>query len=155
MTKKPKVEPATTWQDVSRHHSLSRKTLDVYRTRADFPKTPDVEAVAEWLATHDVKASRPEMEELKRQKLEKENVLLEQKIARETRRVIPADEVRAFDLTYAAKLDAFLKVKLVLEVPNRLNGKSIADSRAEMERVLDEVRAHLRAGVMKWETEAA
>src|ERR1043165_99873 len=131
MKKMPKVEAAT-WAEVARVLGVPRKTLDEWRQRESAPKTADVQAWKVYVEANDLgRGQGKTFEALRKEKLTREVELMDQKLAREKQRVIPADEVKAFDVAYAAKLDGFLKVKLVAEMPARVNGKTVADTRAE------------------------
>lgn len=155
MKKSPKLA-GEDWTSLAKRLEVSREAVRLWRKLPGAPLEPDF---ALWEA---FKRDRglgleggDELKKLKAEKLREEIESARLRNARLRGSAIPADEVRAYDTAYAAKLEAFLKVKLVLETPTRLNGKSIAESRVEMERVHDEIRTFLQAGVMKWEPEAA
>ena len=139
------------WSKLARELEVSREAVRQWRKIDGAPKEPKIDAWRKFRDEHGLGkgAGSAELAGLRAEKLRVEIQASKLKLARERGQYIAADDVRAFDVAYAAKLDAFLRVKLVLEVPNRVAGKTIQESRQEMEAVLGEVREFQRGGVVK------
>lgn len=119
---------------------ISRETLYNWRKFPTAPKTADPVAWQEWREEHKPEGGDANLADVKRlveleklRKLKRENEIGEAK-------TVPVDEVVSSLREATAKWDSVLTSKLQQEAPARLVGKDIAELRAEMTVINDELR---------------
>jgi hypothetical protein len=137
--KRPDGAVAKSWADVAGKLGISRQALYNWRKLEDAPQEPNVDAWLQWAAEHKPDANQ-DLQEVKRlveleklRKLKRENEIQEE-------RTIEMDEVTAALRVATAKWDSVLTSKLDQEAPARLVGKDIAEMRAELAAIHDELR---------------
>jgi hypothetical protein len=139
-SQEPRKQAAESWTAVAGALRVSRETIYNWRRFPNAPKEPDVEAWQAWKEENKGEGADREIAEVKRlvaleqlRKLKRENEIGEGK-------TVPVDEVIAALREATAKWDSVLTSKLDQEAPARLVGKEIAELRAELSAIHDELR---------------
>jgi hypothetical protein len=142
MTKKPTIKPAPTvsWSALAKALGVHRQSLVRWRSLPDAPTAPDIEAWQDFIASKGL--GRGGGDELAALRAE----LLREQIERERRRnqaearaLIPIEECCAAARKATAAWASVLWLKLEQESPARLVGKDIAEIRAEISKIHDEL----------------
>lgn len=138
-TQFPKDAEELNWTALAERLDVSRQTIYEWRRIEGTPKTPNVAEWEKWVEQNrqgepaDITEVKRLVEIEKLRKLKRENEIQEAK-------TIPMDEVTAALRVATAKWDSVLTSKLDQEAPARLVGKDIAETRAELAAIHDELR---------------
>lgn len=138
-TQFPKDAEELNWTAIAERLGVSRQTIYEWRRIEGTPKTPNVAEWEEWVEENrqeepaDITEVKRLVEIEKLRKLKRENEIQEGK-------TIPMEEVTAAMRVATAKWDSALTSKLDQEAPARLVGKDIAEMRAELAAIHDELR---------------
>lgn len=141
------------WDTLADLLHVEPRRLRHWKQRPDAPREPDADKWRAFIAKHGLGTksnAHPQIVALRAAKLHEEVELLRLKKAQLEGSSIPAEDVREFHKSYAAKLDLLLTLKLETEAPVRCNGKTIAEMRAVLRQIHDEIRAATRAGLLKF-----
>ena len=63
---------------------------------------------------------------------------------------VQLDEVKSYHATIAAKWDQLMRLKLEVEAPMLLQGKSVAEMRVVLKRMASDIRSISNAGLDEW-----
>ena len=139
MPKKGDASIAQSWAEIAGKLGITRQALYNWRKLPEAPNEPDWDAWAKWAAEHKPEANH-DLNEVKRlveleklRKLKRENEIQEAQ-------TISMEQVTAALRVATAKWDSVLTSKLDQEAPSRLVGKDIAELRAELAAIHDELR---------------
>ena len=130
---------AKSWAEVAGKLGISRQALYNWRKLDDAPQEPNVDAWLEWAAenkpdaNHDLSEVKRLVELEKLRKLKRDNEINE-------KQTISMAEATAALRVATAKWDSVMTSKLDQEAPARLVGKDIAELRAEIALIHDELR---------------
>ena len=92
--------------------------------------------------------------DLKAQLMQREITLRDMKIAREAGDTIAKDVVEEMLVTLGRKLDLLLRLKLEVELGQRVVGKNAAEANMEGSIMLEEIREVINANISQFESEA-
>lgn len=91
--------------------------------------------------------------ELKAQLMQREIKLRDMKIAREAGETVAKDVVDEMFVTLAQKLDLLLRLKLEVELGQRVIGKNAAEANVEGALILDEIREVINSNIATYQSE--
>jgi len=91
--------------------------------------------------------------ELKAQLMQREIKLRDMKIAREAGEVVASEVVDEMFSTLAQKLDLLLRLKLEVELGQRVIGKNAAEANVEGALILDEIREVINSNIATYQSE--
>lgn len=127
------------WTKLAELLDVSRQTVSEWRKLEGAPQTPNVKEWREWVKERrqddpvELTEAKRLVELEKLRKMRRENEIGEAKS-------VPVDEVVAALRAATARWDSALTSKLDQEAPARLVGKDIAEMRAELAAIHDELR---------------
>lgn len=136
-------KPNFTWGHLATALNVTRTTVTRWRRLAGSPKTTDLEQWKSFVEENDlgVAGNKPhkDREELLREKLRREIALLDVKVAKERREVVPASELNELLASIAssqrAELIRFANTEAVT-IAGKLGGE-VADARTILEGLVD------------------
>lgn len=152
-----KIEEKLNWNKVAAGLGIARQTLGVWRKRPDAPKTPNLKDWQTYVAKSGLgirrgRASSPEREELLAEKLKREIALLDTRLARERRQVIPTDEIGGL-LTRIAdcqrkELIQWAEAETSMVIAG--SGGDLGEIRDMMRRAVDRLCERMETGIGRW-----
>ena len=136
----------------------------VYDARARFPNAPakhedgrreNLTAWQQFCAEHLIgkDTATKNLAELKAQLMQREIKLRDMKIAREAGETVAKEVVDEMFVTLAQKLDLLLRLKLEVELGQRVIGKNAAEANVEGALILDEIREVINSNIATYQGE--
>jgi len=83
-------------------------------------------------------------------KLRTERMIAELKLETQRGQTVQLEEIRSHLANLAAKWDALMRMKLEVEAPMLLQGKSVAEMRVVLRKMASEIRTISNAGLDEW-----
>ena len=136
----PEPKTAASWSELARLLGVDRQSITRWRSRPDAPTAPDLDAWRGYVEENALgRASGADLADLKAQLLREQIERERRRNAVEARSVIPVEECVAAARTATSAWSFVLTAKLEQEAPARLVGKDIAETRAELTKIHDEL----------------
>ena len=145
MKKPPEVTPKAkpdenNWTALSRELGVSRQSIARWRARPEAPEDPDPDAWRAYVSANGLgSASGDELKDLRAQLLREQIEREKRRNQIETRSVVTLEECSTAARRATTCWAAVLSAKLENEIPPRLLGLGIAELRAELRVVHDEI----------------
>ena len=149
------MEPLT-WKTLAKELEVSHQGLHLWRQLEGAPETADLDAWQTFKAERGLGRVRAtgELNTLKADLLREQIRHVRAKNEREAGDVIDRDVVEAMLVTLGQKLDLLLRLKLEVELGQRVVGKNAAEANVEGGEILAEIREVINANIAKFETDA-
>ena len=147
------MEPLT-WKTLANELEVSHQGLHLWRQLEDAPATADLEAWKAFKAERGLGRVRAtgELNSLKADLLREQIRQVRAKNQREAGEVIAAEVVDDMLVTLAQKLDLLLRLKLEVELGQRVIGKNAAEVNVEGGLILDEIREEINSNIATFNT---
>lgn len=133
----------TTWSGLAKRLRVSRQAINEWRKLPGAPTDADTESWKRFIEEQQLGGAGNKVgkrrEQLLEEKVEKQNKLLDLQIAREESRMVPRAEVDQMLMTLATQQRSILYQKLENELPPKIDGLPIAESRAALRAAADEI----------------
>ena len=147
------MEPLT-WKTLANELEVSHQGLHLWRQLEGAPATADLEA---WKAFNTEQGlgrvrATGELNSLKADLLREQIRQVRAKNQREAGEVIAAEVVDDMLVTLAQKLDLLLRLKLEVELGQRVIGKNAAEVNVEGGLILDEIREEINSNIATFNT---
>ena len=145
-----------TWKTLAKELEVSYQGLHLWRQLEAAPATTDLEAWKAFKTRRGLGRVRAtdELNSLKAELLREQIRQVRAKNQREAGEVIAAEVVDDMLVTLAQKLDLLLRLKLEVELGQRVIGKSAAEANVEGGLILDEIREVINSNIAKFQTDA-
>ena len=149
------MEPLT-WKTLAKELDVSHQGLHLWRQLEGAPETADLDAWQAFKAERGLGRVRAtgELNALKADLLREQIRHARAKNEREAGDVIDRDVVEEMLVTLGRKLDLLLRLKLEVELGQRVVGKNAAEANVEGGEILAEIREVINANIAKFEGEA-
>ena len=149
------MEPLT-WKTLANELEVSHQGLHLWRQLEGAPATADLEAWKAFKTERGLGRVRAtgELNTLKAQLMQREITLRDMKIAREAGESIAKEVVDDMLATLSQKLDLLLRLKLEVELGQRVIGKNAAEFNVEGGVILDEIREVINSNIALFQTDA-
>ena len=149
------MEPLT-WKTLAKQMEVSHQGLHLWRQLDGAPETADLDVWQTFKAERGLGRVRAtgELNTLKADLLREQIRHVRAKNEREAGDVIDRDVVEAMLVTLGQKLDLLLRLKLEVELGQRVVGKNAAEANVEGGEILAEIREVINANIAKFETDA-
>ena len=152
-TKKPAEKaknPPASWSGIARDLHCSRQSIQRWRERDDAPSEPDFARWKNYIRENSLgKASGSELSELKAQLLREQIASQRRRNQRENRELLPVAELGECVRAATTCWQHALQYLLEQGAPPRLVGKDIAELRAELLQIHDELVERYTAELAK------
>jgi hypothetical protein len=149
------MEPLT-WKTLANELEVSHQGLHLWRQLEGAPATADLEAWKAFKTERGLGRVRAtgELNSLKADLLREQIRQVRAKNEREAGEVIAAEVVDDMLVTLAQKLDLLLRLKLEVELGQRVIGKNAAEVNVEGGVILDEIREVINSNIALFQTDA-
>ncbi len=151
-------DTAKTWDELAAALKVSRQTLASWRNKHE--DAPDTMRVADWAAFRKkrglgIVGNRvgKDREEILADKAAAETRLIRIKIAKEERKLIPADQVENFHLFAASRLKSAIYQLFATELPPKTANSDLADVRKANRDACDTLCMSMQATFDQWREE--
>ena len=152
-----RAEHKTTYQDIAEALGVDARTVTKWRTKEGFPAEKSIEAVKAWTEKSGFGVPRAiggaTLAELKAELMREQIQLARAKNERERGDVIAVEVVEEMLATLAQKLDLILRLKLEVELGQRVIGKSAAEANVEGAEIVDEIREVINSNIANFDTD--
>jgi hypothetical protein len=132
------------------------RTIRSWRKREGFPHNGTFEQVKAWADSHGlgrVGSSGGGLAELKAELMREQIRLARARNEREAGEVVASEVVDEMFVTLAQKLDLLLRLKLEVELGQRVIGKNAAEANVEGALILDEIREVINSNIATYQGE--
>lgn len=132
------------------------RTIRSWRKREGFPHDGTFEQVKAWADSHGlgrVGGSGGGLAELKADLMREQIKLARMKNEREAGEVVASEVVDEMFVTLAQKLDLLLRLKLEVELGQRVIGKNAAEANVEGALILDEIREVINSNIALYQND--
>ena len=146
----------TKFIDVAERIGVDVRTVTNWRRREGFPHGGSAEEIKAWADSHGlgrVGGSGGGLAELKAELMREQIKLARAKNEREAGEVIAVEVVDEMLVTLAQKLDLLLRLKLEVELGQRVIGKNAAEANVEGALILDEIREVINSNIATYQRE--
>ena len=149
------MEPVT-WKTLAKELEVSHQGLHIWRQLEGAPESADLEAWKAFKAGRGLGRVRAtgELNTLKAQLMQREITLRDMKIASEAGESIAKEVVDDMLATLSQKLDLLLRLKLEVELGQRVIGKNAAEANVEGALIVDEIREVINSNIALFQTDA-
>lgn len=148
--------PKPKFTQLAERMGVDVRTITNWRKREGFPHDGTVEQIKAWADSHGlgrVGGSGGGLAELKAELMREQITLARMKNQRESGETIDREVVEEMFVTLAQKLDLLLRLKLEVELGQRVIGKNAAEANVEGALILDEIREVISSNIATYRRE--
>lgn len=131
------------------HRELAHRGFYPKPDRGDYEFAPTIQGICRFYRESRERATGNVATE-KLNKLRTERMMAELKLETLRGQSIPADTIKHFTSTLAAKWEQLMRLKLEVEAPMLLQGKSVAEMRVVLKKLAAEIRTISNGGLDEW-----